>query len=188
MDTDLPDDTVISLSVYRTYYENDAKTAYARDYFSEKSTVAEWRKAHRIPIDNSKWLEALRKHQKELARAGEPFRIASISDDIEASIVVPTFQENPRFGGPLSPKLRVKAVTVDKNKKAARSIRVEVAIPDPLSPSHKADKPTPSLDPNALDRGVTYIVSKDTPLMPEHSPKDPLEAIRRSKSIPAGGS
>jgi hypothetical protein len=46
----------------------------------------------------------------------------------------------------------------------------------------------PSLNPRALDTGATYVVSRETPLMPFHSPADPLEAIKKMKHIPEGGS
>ena len=39
-----------------------------------------------------------------------------------------------------------------------------------------------------LDIGATYVVSRETPLMPFHSPADPVDAIKRMKRIPGGGS
>ena len=38
-----------------------------------------------------------------------------------------------------------------------------------------------------LEAGQSFIISKQTPLMPHHSPPDPLSAIQLMKQIPAGG-
>lgn len=38
-----------------------------------------------------------------------------------------------------------------------------------------------------LEAGQSFIITKQTPLMPHHSPPDPLSAIQLMKQIPAGG-
>lgn len=55
--------------------------------------------------------------------------------------------------------------------------------PAPQSQSEALAKP----NPDQLESGETYIVSQQTPLMPEFDPEDPLGAIRRMKQIPKGG-
>ena len=49
-----------------------------------------------------------------------------------------------------------------------------------------ASTTTPFLNPLKLDTGQTYVTSKQTPLMPSHSPADVMEALKKAKSIPAG--
>jgi hypothetical protein len=43
------------------------------------------------------------------------------------------------------------------------------------------------LDPQKLCAGQSFIVSKQTPLMPEIEPADPLKAIQQMKKIPKDG-
>ena len=43
------------------------------------------------------------------------------------------------------------------------------------------------LDPMKLRTGQAFFVSKETPLMPEIEPADPLAALQRMKQIPKGG-
>ena len=52
IDTDLPDETEVIVSVGRIYHEVGSDTAYSRDYFSDRGSLSEWRKPRRIPIDD----------------------------------------------------------------------------------------------------------------------------------------
>ena len=45
----------------------------------------------------------------------------------------------------------------------------------------------PSLNPLELEIGQTYTVLKQIPLMPSHSPNDPIEALKKKKQISKGG-
>ena len=45
LDTDLPDDTVLFVTVSRLYFEKGDSEECVHNYFSEKSTVGEWRVA-----------------------------------------------------------------------------------------------------------------------------------------------
>lgn len=53
LNTDLPDDTVVIISVSRSYWEKGSSEEYSIDYFSERANVNEWRKAHEVLLDNS---------------------------------------------------------------------------------------------------------------------------------------
>ena len=44
LDTDLPDNSVLMVSVSRSYREAGTSTRYSHDYFSERSTVGKWRR------------------------------------------------------------------------------------------------------------------------------------------------
>jgi hypothetical protein len=46
--------------------------------------------------------------------------------------------------------------------------------------------PQELINPCELERGSTYRIDRQTPLMPEVNPIDPLEALTRAKKIPAG--
>lgn len=49
------------------------------------------------------------------------------------------------------------------------------------------DSPVSTVDARSLSVSKNYRLSKETPLMPELEPANPIEAIGRMKKIPAGG-
>ena len=182
IDTDLPDNTGISVSVSRSYLEKGTPAIYSVDYLSESSTVGKWKSRQRITINNKKWKSDLKAKQKEMSRFGLGFDVASISDKITVRIVVPIVQPDPRFGKENS-NLTGKAV----RKSGLRVVEAEVEIAYPLDSPLIGKSPFPSLDPLKLEFGPIYIVSKETPLAPHHSPDDPMKAIQQMKQIPNGG-
>jgi len=195
VDTGLPDNTVVMVSVSRSYLEKGNPDTYSVDYFSEKSTIGKWKLEHRISIASEKWKTALRTKQENLSRVGLGFDVASISDNITVHMVVPINQPDPRFGERNS-NLTGKAVTMAS--KGGRSItgkvvgpmyvvKDEITIEYPLDSPPVGKSPFPSLNPLELEIGQSYVVSKQTPVMPSHSPADPIAAIQQMKQIPKGG-
>ncbi len=195
VNTDLPDNTVVMVSVSRSYLEKGNPDRYSLDYFSEKSTIGKWRSKHRISIASETWKSALRTKQEKLSRIGLGFDVASISDKITANMVVPINQPDPRFGERNS-NLAGKAVIMAS--KGGRTITGEVVGPmyvvgDEIEIDYPLDSPPvgrspfPSLNPLELENGQAYIVSKQTPLMPFLNPADPIAAIQQMKQIPIGG-
>lgn len=183
VDTDLPDNTVVMVGVSRSYLEKGSPDRYSVDYFSEKSTIGKWKLKHRISISSEKWKTALRTKQEKLSRIGLGFDVASISNKITVSMVVPVNQPDPRFGK-LNSKLTGKAVTTTGN---IRIVEDEITIDYPLDSPPVGRSPFPSLDPRELEIGQAYIVSRQTALMPSLSPTDPMAAIQQMKQIPKGG-
>lgn len=171
LQTDLPDNTVVMVSISRSYLEKGSPATYSCDYFSEKSTIGKWKSKHAISLDNAKWRAALRSKQEKMSRLGVGFEVASISDKIEVRMVVPINQPDPRFGERNSKLTGVKVRT-----KGLRVVEYEVTIDYPMD-STAAMPPLPSLNPLDLDVGQAYVVSKRTPLMPELNPADPLAAL-----------
>jgi len=195
VDTDLPDNTVVMVSVSRSYLEKGSPDRYSVDYFSEKSTIGKWKLKHRISIDSEKWKTALRTKQEKLSRVGLGFDVAFISDNITVHMVVPINQPDPRFGERNS-NLTGKAVTMAS--KGGRTItgkvvgpmyvvEDEITIDYPLGSPPVGKSPFPRLNPLELENGQAYIVSKQTSLMPSLSPVDPMAAIQQMKQIPKGG-
>jgi hypothetical protein len=133
VDTDLQDNTKLMVGVSRTYYVKG--TVYLVNYFSERSTVGEWRTQKSIPLDNYKWLFDLRKVQKKMVALVGRFDVEKISDTIEISMVVPINQLDPRFGW-RNENLVGKAVKVTD----LRIVEDEVQIRYPLkkSPTHRS--------------------------------------------------
>jgi len=182
LDTDLPDNAVIMVSVSRSYLEKGNNAAYSVDYFSEKSTVRKWKSKHRISVDSGKWKSALREKQEKMSRLGLGFDVASISEKITAHMVAPINQPDPRFGN-RNQNLTGKAVRT----KGVRVVEDEIEIDYPLNAPPVGKSPFPSLNPLVLEIGQAYVISKQTPLMPSHSPADPVAAIQQMKQIPQGG-
>lgn len=182
VDTELPDNTVVMVSVSRSYLEKGNPDIYSVDYFSEKSTVGKWKSRHRIFVDSEEWKSSLRTKQEKMSRLGLGFDVASISDKISVRMVVPINQPDPRFGE-LNSKLTGKAVTTT----GLRVVEDEIELNYPLESPPVGKSPFPSLNPLELEIGQTYILSEQTPLMPSHSPVDPIAALQKMKQIPKGG-
>ncbi len=182
VNTDLPDNTVVMVSVSRSYLEKGNPVMYSVDYFSEKSTVGKWISEHQISVDSNKWKAALRAKQEKMSRLGLGFDVASISDKITVRMVVPISQPDPRFGKRNS-KLTGKAVRTT----GLRVVEDEIEIDYPLDSPPVGKSPFPSLNPLELEIGQAYVVSRQTPLMPSHNPADPMEALQQMKKIPKWG-
>ena len=118
IDTDLPDEGELSVSVSRSYYEAGNDDEYAREYLSVFEPVSRWREPRRIPLDADAWRADLAAHQSRMAEiaaaereAGVPaddtvaFEVASIADDVEIRAVLHLNQDDPRFGGRGNPNL-----------------------------------------------------------------------------------
>ena len=112
IDTDLPDEAEISLTVSRHYWEVGNSSAYQRDYFNSRETVGAWRKPRRISLDEQAWLADLRNFQAKMARigAGMEFKVARIDDRINIYAVMHINQPDRRFGGRGNPNLKGSAV------------------------------------------------------------------------------
>ncbi len=112
LNTDLPDDTVIAVTVDRSYWKQGDSEEQSRRYFSQESTVGEWRNSHEIDIDAAGWNRDLKDFQTKMANANVGFKVARISDDIDVSIIAPVnMQTNAAFGD-RNENLSGKAVTI----------------------------------------------------------------------------
>lgn len=195
VDSDLPDNAVVMVGVSRSYLKKGNSATYSVDYFSEESIIGKWKSKHTISIAGEEWKTALRAKQEEMSRLGHGFDVASISDKITVSMVVPINQPDPRFGERNS-NLTGKAVTMaSKSGKTITGkvvgpmyvVKDEIEIDYPLNAPPVGKSPFPNLNPFELEIGQAYVVSKQTPLMPSHSPADPIADIQQMKQIPKKG-
>jgi len=182
VDTDLPGSTMVMVSVSRSYLEKGNSSTYSCDYLSKKSTIGEWKTKSFVSLDNGEWRKKLKNKQIEMSRLGLGFDVESIGNEVEVRMVVPIEQPNPKFG---KDNLRLTGSRV--RMRGIRVVEDEVKIHYPIDSSSISKSPIPSLDPQNLDIGQSYILSKKTPLMPSIDPTDPLNAIEQMKQIPAGG-
>ncbi len=181
LETDLPDTADIMADVSRVYFEKGKPgTAYSREYFSQKAKVADWRTENTCSIADNVFMESLQEQMNKMASIGMPFEVASISDEIEVSFVLPINQSDPVFGDS-NANLHGRMVP----ESGLKSIRVEKQIHRPLNPT-KAELPQAKMAyRDKLEIGSSYRLSGETPLMPEFEPADPLSAITRMTSLPA---
>ena len=181
--TDLPDNTIVMVSVRRQYHEKYSTAAYSVDYFSTKSTIGQWRASKSIPIDNTVWMKALKAKQKKMANlgAGLEFEIGSISEKFTASMVIPINQENVMFGVD-NKNLEGKAVTQNHD---IRIIRGEVLFDHPVlvddtteipitSPEEKSLSPKHGIKINPIMRA-----KKGSSSSKKYSQKDIDDLLRR---------
>jgi len=120
VDTDLPDDTILMVSIYRLLNIAYDQEEFSVDYFNERGTVGQWRGWKTVVLDNYKlllqledlkarWLILEVAKQRTISIYGgippgweeelnKTYEVDKISDTIEISMVVPINQSNPRFG------------------------------------------------------------------------------------------
>lgn len=98
LDTDLPKNTVIMVTVSRRYKEKGNNSNYAIEYFSQRSTVEKWVTTQSVAVDDLKWETALKIKQKKMKKLGIGFEVDSISNKINVSIIVPINQTSKKFG------------------------------------------------------------------------------------------
>ena len=128
VDTDLPDEGELSVSVGRSYFRIGSETADSRDYLSVFEPVSRWRQPRRVRLDPDKWRADLAAHQKRMEEIdaasiedgtfGLPpmaFEVARIADHVEIHAFLHAKQDDPRFGGQGNPNLSGSATKVDEN-------------------------------------------------------------------------
>ena len=184
IDTDLPDEGELSVSVRRTYFEVGSDEAYSRDYFSEFEPISRWRQPRRIALDGDKWKADLSAHQEEMAPLGKDFafEVDRIEDSVEIRAVLHVNQDDPRFGGRGNPNLSGEATSRSGDwvlVEAEASVELPLDGPLPARSSNRAPH-------DGLVVGESYHLSQETPLMPEHEPADPLRALEKIVRLPAG--
>ena len=72
--TDLPDNTIIMVSVSRSHCEKGDDAEYPIEYFSEKSTVGNWKLKKTIFLNNKKWQEKLTRKNRQQSERGKKGR------------------------------------------------------------------------------------------------------------------
>ena len=180
LDTDLPDETTLMADVYRTYKQTGGYEDYVVDYYSKRSTVGEWRRPQSVRLDNDRWRTELDRARRISAAAGDPFSVASISENVTISLTVPINQSSSLFKQGNS-NLRGSVV---EESPWGRVIHGELELNFPLDA--RGILSVEWADPLALEPGRTYRLSRETPLMPETSPSNPIEAIAQVRYLEPG--
>ena len=180
LDTDLPDATVLMVSVSRSYWAGAPLEEYPLDYYESRSTVADWRHVRRVSVEDGIWRRKLDERLRLLAAAGEPTRPTRIDTLITVSFTVPINQPDPRFGPGNRNLVGARVATT-----GLRIVRSESKLSRPFA---AAGGPAPARygSPQDLKTGVTYALSRESPLTPERRPSDPVRAMALIRQLPAG--
>jgi hypothetical protein len=185
IDTDLPDDTRLIVTVSRCYWETDNDETYSHDYFSGiDERVGEWRISHTILVDDQRWSSGLQAKIDQCASLDIWAGLAAISDSVGVAVRVPEYkQSNPEFGE-LNRNLTGRAVrTWQTSQGKAANIDVETVLDWPFQ------GPTPravTRAPQSLRPGGTYRIDatrEGVPLMPEFEPADAWTALPRVRTL-----
>lgn len=142
-----------------------------------------WRQPRSLGVADSLFEELLRKRMDTMASLfGEPFEVegSDIEEAIKVSFTVPVNQDSPDFGD-RNINLQGKMVT---QHGAIRIVVAELRLPRPLDPKSIHSYASTRAHYASLQVGVAYQVSRETPLMPEFEPSDPLAAIAQMKRLP----
>jgi len=127
--TDLPAETQIIVAIDRFYFEKDNNKSQSVEYFSEKSTVANYQAPHSISVDHKEWFAKLSAHIEHMTMMNKGGYYDSISNRLHVRITVPSSQESPKFG-PRNENLTGMEVTEDRYND--RYIQKEVTFIYPL--------------------------------------------------------
>lgn len=182
LSSDLPNDTIVMVSVSRDYWEDGKGERHSGSYYEEKKTVSDLKQPVRVALDDVAWSGNLNKLQKMMSVAGQPFQVVKISDEVSLSIIVPVNQTNPAFG---QGNVRLEGPFVSKD--AFRTIKHEKSYHIPYPHAAAAQiigKKQHSLSPCDLELNLPYSYSARVPISRELSPKDPLAAIAEMRYLP----
>ena len=187
IETDLPEDAEVLVSVSRIYYTIGDTETYSQEYYSDRGTVRHWQQPRRIALDAERWKNDLREHQDMLASISRDMAIEMerISESVEVRAVLHANQQGPRFGGRGNPLLSGKAV-------ASRSATFNIIESEEVFHLPLVGSPPPRKSRRApwdgLESGQRYELTQETPLMANRERKEGigLDFLQTMRYLPAG--
>ncbi len=117
--TDLPDNTIVMVSVSRLYWIKGSSGTYSGSYYGKSIFVQKLQKPVTVIIDDNEWRRQIEKKHKQIEPSGEPLQLSKISDEVELKLIVPINQDNPAFG-PRNVNLEGTMVTAEQGFKIIR--------------------------------------------------------------------
>jgi hypothetical protein len=121
LDTDLPDNTIVMVSVSRRYWIKGSSGTYSGSYYGKSVFVHELRRPVTVILDDEEWRRRIDNKHKQNEPRGKPVQMSKISDEVELKLIVPINQDNPAFG-PRNVNLEGAMVTAEQG---FRIIRME---------------------------------------------------------------
>jgi hypothetical protein len=119
LNTDLPDNTFVMVSVSRRYWIKGSSGTYSGSYYGKSIFVYELRKPVTVILDDKQWRRQVEEKHKQIDPSGEPLQVSKISDEVELKLVVPINQDNSAFG-PRNVNLEGTMVTAEQDFKIIR--------------------------------------------------------------------
>ena len=121
--TDLPNDTIVMISVFRRYWIKGSSGTYSGSYYGKRSYVQELRKPVTVILDDNKWKKQIEEKHELIEPIGEPFEVSKISDEVGLNLTVPINQDNPAFG-PRNVNLEGSMVTAEQGFRIIREEKI----------------------------------------------------------------
>jgi len=119
LNTDLPDNTFVMVSVSRRYWIKGSSGTYSGSYYGKSIFVYELRKPVTVILDDKEWRRQIEEKHRQIEPSGEPLQVSKISDEVELKLVVPINQDNSAFG-PRNVNLEGTMVTAEQGFKIIR--------------------------------------------------------------------
>jgi len=119
LDTDLPDNTFVMVSVSRRYWIKGSSGTYSGSYYGKSIFAYELRKPVTVILDDKEWRRQIEEKHKQIEPSGEPLQVSKISDEVELKLIVPINQDNSAFG-PRNIHLEGTMVTAEQGFKIIR--------------------------------------------------------------------
>jgi hypothetical protein len=126
LNTDLPDNTLVMVSVSRRYWIKGSSGTYSGSYYGKSIFVYELRKPVTVILDDKEWRRRIEEKHKQIEPSGEPLQVSKISDEVELKLIVPINQDNPAFG-PRNVNLEGTMVTAEQGFRIIRKEKMFIA-------------------------------------------------------------
>ena len=187
IETDFPDGTNLLLSIYRIYYQKGDTTKYSGDLGEVRFSTKEGKYETLITLNDEKWYYEYQDLARSLPNDFPP--IAKISDIITIDVLYTAATPQPStvkvILGERGEYVTGKGVGHFGTGTAGRltTLRVSKEYSFPMKGTIK--KAQEYADFQSLKVNQTYSVTKETPLMPEFEPSDPMAAMSKIKYLPA---
>ena len=188
IETGFPDGTNLLLSVYRIYYQKGDTTEYSGNLGEVRFSVKEGKYETLISLNDEKWYTEYQDLARSLPNDFPP--ISKISDIITIDVLYTAATPQPST---------VKGILGERGEyvtgigvghfgtgTAGRltTLRASKEYNFPMKGTIK--KAQEYADFQSLKVNQTYSVTKETPLMPEFAPSDPMAAMSNIKYLPVG--
>lgn len=167
LDTDLPADVEVSLSVSRSYTEVGNESTYSIDYLDDDSKVADWSSGRDFHLSNEVALDRFAEKREKWAASGIDKEIEKFSESIEVWLLIRL--SKPKASGTCKP-------TEHGNVEQTWEFKYPLDAKPP---------PVRALNPEGLVKGDRFPLTKQTPLMPSPDPTDPAAALAQVVMVPA---
>jgi hypothetical protein len=186
--TNFPDGTNMSLSIYRIFYTKGDTTSYIGELGDEDFSVINGNFEMSLIINDTEWYNKRQRLIKDLPNDFSP--IAKISNKITIDVLyTPAVPQPANVLEVLG--TRGEFVTGEGSEHFGTGtlgrltlFRVSKKLSFPME--GRVKKSPEYTNYQSLKVNATYAISKETPLMPEFEPSDPLAAMNNVKYLQSG--